>query len=229
MKLLSPLRCTLLTSFFAFGSAGAQTINWGNAAPVPASTIINFDSEGNALDGSFTWEFGVFDAGFDPALEDPETWFQGDNWIALDSATVAEGTYDPAISFFSDSFVITAAEDVYKGRQAYIFGYNQLSPVDETTEWVLITDDDGLNGDDWILPPHQDQSGLTLEWRVSNATTPVFGGLNNVDGPGETSDTPPAFELQTNTFPVPEPGTFLFYGVAGLLGARRRRSRRSRR
>jgi len=200
------------------GSLSAQTINWGNAAPNPVTTDINFDSTGSTLDGTYTFELGVFDVGYDPDVEDPTTWFS--NWTTLDTAI-----YNPTLSLFSDSYQIT--DNTYLGRQAYIFGYNQTTPVDETTEWVLITDDDGLNNDDWVIPDHQDQSALTLEWRVTNATRPVFGGLEDVDGPGERTVDPGTFELQTNTFapPVPEPGAFAFFGFASLLGLRRRRGR----
>ncbi len=193
--------------------APAQTINWGNAASLSG---INFDSGGSLLDGSYTFTLGVFDAGFDPYTADPTTWFA--NWTELDTAT-----YNAPVSLFSDTFLVT--DNTHAGQQAYIWGYNQTTPVDQTAEWVLITDDDGKDGNDWVIPNHSDQTALTLEWRVSSATSPVFGGLNDTQGPGDFSSDPTPYQLQTHTFPapVPEPGALAFLAYAGFLTARRRR------
>ena len=96
----------------------------------------------------------------------------------------------------------------------------------DTEQASELRDGDVVLGDDWVIPSYLDQSALTLEWRVSNATRPAFGGLNDVDGPGERTADPIPFELQTNTPappPIPEPRTFAFLGFASLLTLRRRR------
>ncbi len=206
-----------------FSPARAQTINWGNATSVDD---INFDSSGGLLDATYTYVLGVFDAGFDPVLESTADWYS--NWTTLSTATYNEGA-----SYFSDSWLVT--DNTYVGRQAYIWIYNKTEPLDSTTEWALITDADGLGvgdgaDDDWVIPTLETDDGDgccgkggTFEWRIQNATTGVFGGLNDTQGAGEYSDTPTPFEVQTHSFPplVPEPGIFALFACAGLLGLRR--------
>ena len=210
-RLLAPVAAAL-SALALLGAAGAQTINWGNEVSLGD---VHYDSWGNQLDATYTYSFGVFDVGFDPVVEDPDTWF--DNWTSLDSSTYNEGA-----SFFSGSWV--PEDNTYEGRQAYIWVYNHTDSTDQTTEWVLITDSDGLDGDDWTIPTMDDQSALPLEWRVSEATTPIFGGLESTQGAGEYDVDPGTFELQTHTFapPIPEPGVAILLVGGALLGCRRR-------
>ncbi|MFT5108598.1 MAG: hypothetical protein ACI8XO_000191 [Verrucomicrobiales bacterium] len=208
----------LILIFVALSPARGQTVNWGNAAN---AGVVNFDSDGLALDATYTYSFGVFTGGFDPDVSDPEDW--SSNWVLLDSAT-----YNELAHFFSSAWLVT--DNTYSGLQAYIWIYNQTATVDDTTEWVLITDADGLDGDDWTVPNVGDQTALPAEWRVSEAAAPVFGGLDDTQGPGDFTADPGTFELQTHSFPepVPEPSVVLLLmltGGAGML--RRRRSARA--
>lgn len=202
----------------AAGTATAQTINWGNA---PTLSDINFDSDGNLLDDTYTFMFGVFDSTFDPCVEDHEDWFS--NWTTLDS--VGPGSpdgdlYNEPLSFFSSTWFVT--DNTYANQQAYIWVANQTSPVDETTEWALISDAS------WTIPEFTEDHPTPEEWRVAGATELKFGGLNDVQGDGEFDTDPGTFEIQTHTFPppVPEPGTFAFFGFASALAFRRRRGGR---
>ena len=203
----------LILLFVALSPARGQTVNWGNAAN---AGVVNFDSDGGALDATYTYSFGVFTGGFDPGTENPEDWFA--NWVSLDSAT-----YNEPAHFFSSTWLVT--DDTYSGLQAYIWIYNQTVTVDDATEWLLITDADGLGGDDWMVPGVGDQTALPVEWRVSEATAPEFGGLNDTQGAGAYSVDPVNFELQTHSFPnpVPEPSTALLLMLAGGAGILRRR------
>jgi len=116
-------------------------------------------------------------------------------------------------------------DDTYEGFQAYIWVYNNQAG-DETSEWALITERDGL--DAWKIPSSTgSQQNFPNQWRVSTATDILFGGINDIDGPGETSSgAPSTFALQTNTFlPVPESGTTLLFGLTlGSLVLRRSRA-----
>lgn len=206
--------------------AQGRTINWGDAALGNDLT-----SDGTAIDVSFTFEIGTFGPSFVPDGTNVALW--GVNWKPLDSAT-----YNETLDFFTSSFQIEAhptlpntlvsdqnGTDTFAiGEQTYIWIFNTTVPG-EAAEWALFTDNDTLNGDDWLLPDPGDQSTEPLDWRQSTATVPVFGGLNDVTGPGERSDTSTVFQFQTHTF-VPEPSTaLLLAGALGLLGARRRRVR----
>jgi hypothetical protein len=203
----------LILLFVALSPARGQTVNWGNAA---SAGVVNFDSDGSALDATYTYSFGVFTGGFDPGVGDPEDWFS--NWVSLDSTT-----YNELAHFFSSTWLVT--DNTYSGLQAYIWIYNQTVTVDETTEWLLITDGDGFGGDDWAIPGVGDQTALPAEWRVSEAAAPVFGGLNDTQGPGAYTVDPGTFELQTHSFlnPVPEPSAALLLILAGGAGMLRRR------
>lgn len=193
----------------ALGSqlASAQTINWGNS---PTLDDINFDSTGALIDDSYSFMFGVFDAGFDPCAEDPVDWFN--NWTTLDTTT-----YNEAASFFSSSYIVS--DNTYAGQQAYIWVANQTAPVDETAEWVLVSNAS------WTIPELTEEHPTPEEWRIDTADELKFGGLNDTQGDGVFTTDPGTFELQTHTFPppVPEPGMFAFFGFAAFLGFRRRR------
>ena len=200
-----------------------QKINWGNAA-----NDANSDSNGDALsDATFTFQLGTFTNGDGPPTEFipdiSNTDFWGVRWVALDTAIYnQEDPPDEHEGFFSDSWIVP--DDTYQGFQAYIWGYNNQAG-DATSEWVLITDNAGL--DAWKIPSGTGtQQNFPDQWRVSTATDPIFGGLNNVDGPGETGPgAPPTFALQTNTFlPVPESSTAILFGLTlGSLVMRRSR------
>ena len=156
----------------------SQKINWGNAA-----NDINVDSAGNPLtDATFTFELGVFSNGeptpteFTPTSSNIDFW--GDNWVALDTAAYnQEGPPTPEEGFFSDSWIVpNNPNNTYEGFRAYIWVYNNQAG-DETSEWVLITDDGG--SDEWLIPASNGtQQTFPQQFRVSNASTSLYGDLN---------------------------------------------------
>ena len=104
------------------------------------------------------------------------------------------------------------------GEQAYIMVYDDLVLTDPATEFALITDSS------WLMPTSDTHSPDTRDWRINAAGTAVFGGLNNIQGPGEYGVNPNAFVLQTHNVPapIPEPGSALLLAVSGLFLRRRR-------
>ncbi len=198
----------------------AVTINWGDSFGG-----VDIQSDGSGVPATFTFEIGVFE-GFVPDETNAPFWSA--NWTSLDSAT-----YNTAVDFFSSSFQLDDAgggnvissstgASVPIGEQVYIWIYNTDMPG-AGTQWALLTDWDGMNGDDWLTPNPGDQQNEPIDWRVSLAISPVFGGANNTRGQGSYSSVPPVFDWQTATF-VPEPSSaLLVVAGAGLLGMRRRR------
>jgi hypothetical protein len=207
----------------------ARTIDWGSAV---GDSLVT--STGLALDSTFTFELGTFGS-FVPSEFNLDLWLA--NWKVFDRATApAANGWDPALGFVSGSATLLTngtssdspplpAFTFAQGEQAYIWVYNGFT-IDALTEWALVTNNgsDGNALDDWTMPAHADQTALPLDWRLSNATQVPFGGLNDVEGPGDYSVIPPAFELQTHT--VPEPGSALLIAISGLLFQVRRRLRR---
>ena len=208
-------------------TAPARTIDWGSAV---GDSILK--SNGLALDDSFVFELGTFGS-FVPSEANLDQWQA--NWKIFDRLLApALNGWDSALGFFDGSATLQTngtsshapplpANTFAQGEQAYIWVYNGFT-IDALTEWALVTNNslDGNPLDDWLMPAHADQTALPLDWRLSNATQVPFGGLNDVEGPGDYSVTPPSFELQTHV--VPEPASALLVGLATfVLRCRRRR------
>jgi hypothetical protein len=224
MKRLLPI-LILLGSLALSVQARADTVNWGSSF-----FGTHIQSDGSPITATFNFEIGTFGSSFIPDETNVGLWEA--NWQVLDAAP-----YFEFFSFFTGSFdlqdhptnpgqVVSTSPDAdpvdfFVGEQVYIWVYNTATPG-PGAEWVLITDNDGLNGDDWVLPDPDDQTVDPLQWRVSTATDAIFGGLNDVSGPGERTGGPPVFDLQTHTF-VPEPSSaLLLITGAGLLLLRRK-------
>jgi hypothetical protein len=221
--------CLLLST----GRASAATIYWGSS-----TNDLLFDSAGNPLDDSFTFELGTFGS-FLPDASNVDQWLS--NWKILDRliAPAASG-WNSDQSFFSGSLAIqadgTSSRGIdlgttfvfSQGEQAYIWVYNSLAIL-PGSEWALVTNDSSYGNatDDWVVPALPDPCGCgsgadSLEWRLSFATVPEYGGVNDEYGEGDVSVVPPTFSLQTATIPEPST-TFLLLTAAGLLFHRRSR------
>ncbi len=234
-----PLRASAVWAFCALlllaasPPAISSTIYWGSAVNDRL-----YDSYGNPLDDSFIFELGTF-GDFVPTDDNLDFWLE--NWKVLDRVSYVDGGWDPDTGFFSSSFSLLhdgtssntgVGSFVFSpGEQAYIWAYNSQTLNLETSEWALITNNstDGNSDDDWIIPALPLECGCgggdeSLEWRLSTATQPDFGGINDAYGPGNVSDSPSSFTLQTAILPEPG-GVLLLLSAASFLGLRRRRSR----
>lgn len=210
-------------------SASAHTINWGNSV---GDSL--FDSKGNPLDDSYTFELGSFGS-FLPTDQNMDLWQS--NWKVFDRASTANGGWSSSASFFSGSanlnFDSTSSSPEASpsslfntGEQAYIWAFNTQVRTDGFTEWALITNTslDGNTLDNWTFPSATDHEGLPLEWRLSSATVVNYGGLNNVQGPGDHTANPGSFDLQTHSV-IPEPGSGLLLLALGTIWRLRRNPR----
>lgn len=213
---------------FGFGVTPARsiTIDWGGAV---FSTLV--DSTGAALDNSYIFELGSFGS-FVPTGENMDQWVS--NWKVFDRAQApAASGWNSTFSYFSSSATLEAGGvssesppllpyTFAANEQAFIFVYNTLS-FDYLSEWALITNNglDGTSSNDWRFPLPGDKTDMTLEWRVSNASTVIYGGANDVQGAGNYTVDPGTFDLQTHV--VPEPAGTLLIGITGFLALLRRR------
>jgi hypothetical protein len=226
LKLLLTLLLLLISQ-----AATARTISWGSAV---GDSL--FYSDGSDLDTDTVFELGFFSGGFTPDENNMDYWLA--HWHVFDRATDGAGwdTTDPFLSRTptlqtdgtSTSSPPLPAYVFPEGGQAYIWAYRTDQTYQVGLEWALITNNssDGNSDDDWRFPAHSDQTGLPLEWRLSTASTPVFGRLNDEDGAGERTSTVSSTELQTHTLSViPEPGSALLFAIASSLLLQRRRRR----
>lgn len=223
---LQTLACAAL--LLGAGSSHARTITWGDAV---GDTLLY--SAGGNLGDDVIFELGSFGS-FTPTTSNMDQWVA--NWKVFDQAVAGAG-FNSAESFFDSTATVNAdgtssaapplSPFVFnQGEQAYIWAFKVDKTLANGGEWALITNDatDGSSLDDWLFPSHSDQTNLPLEWRLSNASDVIFGGLNSVQGPGDHNSNPVTFDLQLHAI-VPEPGSGLLLGAAvAALGLRRRRA-----
>lgn len=210
-------------------------------APVRASTVfwdsafndLLFDSNGNPLDTSFSFEIGTFGS-FVPTYGNVDQWAA--NWKVMDRAYDPDvngwnateqffvGTVDHQIDGTSSSLDANPGDIFAQDEIVYLWVYNSKSIV-PSSEWALVTDGtsvgDSLDGADWVIPDPADTGG-SYNWHLSDANTAVIGGANDDRGPGAYNATPLDFSLQTAV--VPEPGSaFLLFAAAAAHLIRRAR------
>jgi hypothetical protein len=219
-------------------SAQATTINWGTYIN-PANYL--FDSTGANLDDDYFFELGSFGT-FIPTSGNMSDWMT--NWKPFDRAYAppASGWNSSAgivahsavleVDFTTSNTELSQANLFNLGEQAYIWVYsdtlgnpNPVPTLGTSFQWALVTNNstDGTPADDWLFPAPSGHVNTTLDWRIEDATYTPFGGLNNVEGPGDFTNTPADFILQTHTAPIPEVGSSLLIGCAGLSFLLRRR------
>lgn len=219
-------------------TAQATTINWGTYFDPFRTTSLLFDSDGNPLDDTYVFELGTFGS-FIPTESNLSDWSAnwkvfdrvklGDGWISSSGTIGHNATLEE--DFTTSNAALSQTTVFTPGEQAFIWAYQDASGSPSPSpifspdfEWALLTDNDGLNGDDWLMPSPSGHLALSLDWRIEDATFSPFGGLLDTQYDGDYSSTPGAFILQTHTNPVPEPGTALLLALPAALGLRRRRA-----
>lgn len=203
--------------------AGAGSISWGSAV---GDSL--YDSAGSPLTADYTFEMGTFAGGFEPTGANLGDWAA--SWKLLEKADFLTSplyftensiltTTGPGLVWerdaVNDAASPTANPHVFlPGERVYIWAYNHKTGG-PAMEWALLTGTGAKPDTDWVLSADMgNELAMTLQWRLSNADTPLFGGLNNLRGPGDFSAEPSAYSLQTAmALVIPEPTT------AGLLGA----------
>ena len=229
------MKKTILYSLGALlltGNASALTVFWGSNV---WSDIYESDGSTMVSAADFTFQIGAFDAGFDPetaAVEDfSNAWHVFDESDYSDTNMFFDSKADMGAGGISNGTNADTSFD-FRSSELYIWVYNANAPATDGTtelchEWALIEGG-------WVLPASEgDQTTLPEEYRVSNAVSPIYGGLNNVQNPDAVAGvdyTAPsgAFDLQTHTVclqAVPEPSSSLLL-LLSSLGFLARRNRK---
>lgn len=234
MKTPSIIRQTLLAVIAAAicsmtFQARASTIFWGSEF-----NDLLFDSNGVALDTSYSFEIGSFGA-FVPTYQNVDLWTA--NWKVFDRAFDPDANgWNAADQFFvgtvdhnalggSDSPDANPADVFAQGEVAYLWVYNSKDIV-PTSEWALVMDGSSIGnlGNQWIFPDPADPPGTSYNWQLSDADTSIIGGVQSVRGAGDYTVDPGTYSLQTAV--VPEPGSSLLLMIAaGVWAVARRRDR----
>jgi hypothetical protein len=208
--------------------ANGATIFWGSL-----NNDSLYNSSGNALDSSFSFEIGTFVTGFTPTVSNMSQWQA--NWLVFDRATSGQG-WDPATQTIdsgvgvvhtttggSSSSAALPSSVFEQGAEAYLWAFN--SKVYEAgSEWALVysanTADDLFGAGVWEFPDPA-MTGDSFDWQTRDLDTAIFGGVENTQGPGNFSVNPGTFTLQTHA--IPEPSSALMVLAAGVALRLRRR------
>lgn len=233
MKRLSKLYA-LLAACTMFGGSRALTaaeIAWESEYRETGSKL--YDSTGQTLGSSIYFEIGSFQTGFTPTALNMDQWAA--NWKMFDKTydgdtnglwDAAHGQFGGGAQFDPSGYSLSpdaSPSTIFSAdEQLYIWAYNSKDYI-EGSEWALVTrtQPSGTPAfNDWITP---DPAGsFTAQVKLQEADTVVFGGLNDVQGPGtyDTGAAPASFDLQLHA--VPEPSSMML-ALLGLLGFVRRR------
>ncbi|MBL9115235.1 MAG: right-handed parallel beta-helix repeat-containing protein [Verrucomicrobiaceae bacterium] len=218
--------------FTALGTSisSASTIMWGS------SSGPFFTSTGAQLGSQFRFELGTFEAGFVPTVANRDQWsanwkifdaaVEGDGWDSA-TQTLAQRSVEHTSTGQSSSAYATPGAVFSENDEAYVWVYD-TKDLGAGAEWALLYDDlnasQGNLAGDWRFP----MPGLPVDdefyWEMADLDTPVFGGANNVQGPGGYTNDPGTYVLQTHAVPEAS-GVMLLMVPALLLGLGRRRIR----
>ena len=190
----------------------------------------NLQSDGSAMDSSFTFELGTFANGFAPTAGNTDQWLA--NWTPVTSssgtphpdASTQYGTvptiFGPTDGFSGEVTLDHNNAPFVLGQQGYIFGYDSLTGE---ADWILLTNTDPAP-DEWTYTTATGGIAFLESWTVGTATGAIVGNINFTDGKGDF------ISMQTGAVSlppaVPEPSTAAFLAAAAIgLGLRRRRKR----
>jgi len=223
-RILLKLAIITVVSFLAMKIHAAITINFSST---PFGT--NLQSDGSAVDSSFTFELGTFIDSFVPTAGNTDQWLA--NWTpVLDSsgsavaeATAPYGTISSAFGDF-DGFSSNVTLDNNNtpfeiGSQGYVWGFDSQA---NDSEWILLTNTDA--GNEWIFGDTGAGSiPFSPIFSVSTAGEAIVGAINFTDGMGA----PISFQTEAVSLPpaVPEPSTTIVLTATALAFALRRKRR----
>lgn len=206
---LGALACLLGAS-----SAHSQTLNWSSFAP-----SITVDSTGTALNETFLFQLGSFDASFVPTAYNVGEWME--YWHVFGSAdySVATGTFSGSQNVQLVDHYAAAGGDppMFEGLKAYIWIRNTSSTeyfLASSVTWQFPTLDSGCcpNGNEQITT-----------WSVSQMDTPIWGSSGNDHGAGDYDSTGGPYDIQTHAVPETTSAMLALF-ACGVALLRRSRS-----
>ena len=144
-------------------AASAERIQW--LSPVGS---VNQTSEGQAMDGGFRFELGVFANGFVPTAANTSEWAQ--HWRAAQRVS-----YQPFFQWFTGQFQVTANPAPFTvGRAAYVWGFRG-DPV--SSEWIL------FRRSTWNWPAPNEFNPFALNWSAQLADQVILGSIEPTGSP----------------------------------------------
>ena len=136
-------------------SSCATVLNWYS----PAGAA-NFTSTGAPMDAAFTFDLGVFTAGFTPLSTNIGTWSAA--WRSVGTAP-----YNASTKSFDANFTVTGnAAPFTAGAPAWIWGKRTTAT---STDWILV------RHPSWSWPTPNPFSPFPTAWDISTATLHALG------------------------------------------------------
>lgn len=222
MKILTSLKFVSVSLLLACaGSASAQTVAWGSShSTMPIGCL----SDGAPAGETLTWCLGYFEDGFTPTAENSDEWIA--NFVSVDVATeksaVAGNKQDSSVK--ADGVTPSNA----KGKQIYVFAYNDPAKLGTPEGEALIFTQDGM-----YFPGKADfvtmdiarnkfdpaDESFTVVWGRVDRNMEATGGLSTGGGVFHAplvESSPSRWEAQTATWSDAAP---TFDELASALGS----------
>ena len=132
----------------------ARTISW-----FCLPNRVNLDSGGAAMDSSFTFQLGVFAAGFVPTVSNTAEW--AGHWVSAQ-----ESSYNTLASSFTNSITVSGNTAPFTvGAKAYVWGRGNGG------EWIL------FSNTGWTWPSPDPMNPFPLDWKASDANEVILGEM----------------------------------------------------
>ncbi len=162
MKARLLARCFLFAIVAVANRAEGDIISWYST---PNRT--NVTSSGPAMDGSFTFQLGVFSEGFVPSASNISQW--STYWASADSVPYSSGS-----KCFEGNPITVSNDGPYTiGAKAYIWGRSSGPAGDE---WILI------RHSSWTWPA-ANFDPTTRDWNAAAADEKILGDVHSNGSP----------------------------------------------
>jgi hypothetical protein len=224
---------------FATLKVQAQTVDWGTSY---SENPLSFLSDGTVDDQVLSWQLGWFADGFTPDQTNYLAWAVNWNPVDTNAHTFFADPSLPSGGLWSVAGHVDNVGVEAGGKQQYLFAYNSLGLLGTTSGEAFLARQDGLlfpQGptanvfDIADFPLSSDDDLFTVIWGRVDREMYDVGGVSV--GGGEFSSvvpdstaTPPdslngTFEVQSATWPIPEPSSALLLMLVGFKFMLRRR------
>ncbi len=212
----------------------AGSIDWGTAVSDQL-----YNAAGSPLTSNYRFEIGTFKDGFIPDAGNTAQWES--KWKLIE-----EASFNAPAQYVAENSILTTSgpnliwerdatgdesgpltnPNIFTPTESVYFWAFDTKSLTGAAQWALITGNGSTLDTEWDLTADLGNPlAQTRQWRLSNADTAIFGGINGTRGGGVFQSLPSSFTLQTaELVPIPEPGIAVLIVLATALSFHRRRT-----